>query len=319
MTTKLLRFIILVYSVLGMSATTLAQEFKSTIRLVVPYGAGGSTDILARAVAPALSKELGQTVIIENKPGANGQIGTLFVKNAPPDGSVFLFTLDHSVVIVPLITPNVPYAPLTDFVTVAKAGRFEWIMATPVSVPAKTMPEFIELARKDPGLRNYGVPVVGGVPQVMGEALAKKVGEPFTVIPFGGAATLMPQVMGGQLAAGIVGTGEALNMAKSNRVRLMGISGTKRSAMLPDVPTFEELGMPGVTLGTLYTVFAPKGLAQPLSEKFNKALSVAIQDPSVIKSAQEMSITLESSSLNDIQHEIVEVANFWKNALKAPQ
>jgi tripartite-type tricarboxylate transporter receptor subunit TctC len=305
-------------AVLAMQPLTQAQEFKQTIRLIVPYGAGGSTDVIARAVAPTLAKELGQSVVIDNKPGANGQIGSQYVKTAPADGSVFLFTLDHSVIIVPQITPNVSYGP-KDFMPVGIAGRFQWVLATPLTAPAKTLPEFIEAARKDPSLRNYGVPIVGGVPQIMGEAVAKKVDSAMTVIPFAGAAPLMPQLMGGQLSAGIVGVGEALSMYKTGKVRLMGISGNKRSSILPDVPTFEEMGLPGVRLGTFYTVYAPKDLPKAMAERFNKALRLAVADPSVEKRAQEMSIELHSPALEETQREMASVADFWQRAQKAPQ
>ncbi len=292
-----------------------AQDFKVPIRLIVPYGAGASTDAMARAVAPTLSKELGQPVVVENKPGANGQIGTQFVKSAPADGSVLLFTLDHSVLIVPIVTPGVNYSA-KDFQNVGKAGRFQWVFTTPLSGPAANLSEFIAAAQSDASLRNYGVPIVGGVPAIMGEAIAKKAGVTMTVVPFAGAAPLMPQLMGGQLAAGIVGVGEALSMSKSGKVRLMGISGKKRSSILPDVPTFEELGMPGVQLGTLYSVFAPKDLPLPMAEKINAALRLAIKDPQVIHRAQEMSIELESATLAESQREIREVATFWERALK---
>ena len=304
---------------LAWASAAIGQEFKGPIRLIVPYGAGGSTDVMARAVAPTLSKELGQPVVIENKPGANGQIGTQYVKTAPADGTTFLFTLDHSVVIVPLITANVGYSALKDFLAVGKVGRFQWVFTTPIVGPAKTLPEFIDLARRDPSLRNYGVPIIGGVPQIMGEAVAKKVSTDMTVIPFAGAAPLMPQLMGGQIAAGIVGVGEALSMSKSGKVRLLGISGNKRSVILPNVPTFDELGMPGVTLGTLYSVFAPKDLPRVLAERFNKALALAVADPKVEQRAHEMSIELEAVGLDDAQREIATVADFWQRALGNPK
>ena len=300
---------------LAWTSPAVAQDFKGTIRLIVPYAAGGTTDVMARAVAPTLSKELGQPVVVENKPGANGQIGTQYVKTAPADGSVFLFTIDFSVVIVPMITPNVGYAA-QDFLPVGKVGRFQWVFVTPLSGPAKTLPEFIELARRDDSIRNYGVPIVGGVPQIMGEAVASKAGVAMTVVPFAGAAPLMPQLMGGQLAAGIVGVGEALSMAKSGKVRLMGISGNKRSSNLPDVPTFDELGMPGVRVGTLYSAFAPKGLPKPLAERFNQALRLAVADPQFEIRTRELSIESESTNLEDTQREITALSEFWQRALK---
>ena len=298
------------------TAPAVAQDFKGTIRLIVPYGAGGTTDVMARAVAPTLARELGQTVVVENKPGANGQIGTQFVKTAPADGSVFLFTIDFSVVIIPMITPNVGYTA-QDFLPVGKVGRFQWVFVTPLSGPAKTLPEFIELARRDESIRNYGVPIVGGVPQIMGEAVAKKAAVKLTVVPFAGAAPLMPQLMGGQLAAGIVGVGEASSMAKSGKVRLLGISGSKRSPLLPDVPTFDELGMPGVQVGTLYSAFAPKTLPRPLAEKFNKALRDAAAQPQFKSQAHDLSIEVESADLQETQREITALTDFWQRAMKS--
>lgn len=291
-------------------------QFKQAIHLVVPYGAGASTDAMARQVAPILSRELGQAVVVDNKPGANGQIGSQFVKVAPADGSTFLFTLDHSVVVVPYITPDVPYS-LKDFQVVGKVGRFQWVFVTPLNGPAKTMSEFIDDAKRDPTLRNYGVPIVGGVPQIMGEAVERKSGVSLTPVPFAGAATLMPQLMGGQLSSGIVGVGEALSMVKSGRVRLLGISGSKRSSMLPDVPTFEELGMPGVNLGTVYIVLAPRELPNAMAEKFNAALRLAVADANVQHEAKEMSIELESAGLAETQRELTSIADFWQHALKA--
>ena len=298
------------------TSPAVAQDFKQTIRLIVPYGAGGTTDVMARAVAPTLSKELGQSVVVENKPGANGQIGTQFVKTAPADGSVFLFTIDFSVVILPMITPNLGYTP-QDFLPVGKVGRFQWVFVTPLTGPAKTLPEFIELAGRDESIRNYGVPIVGGVPQIMGEAVGKKAGVKLTVVPFAGAAPLMPQLMGGQLAAGIVGVGEASSMAKSGKVRLLGISGSKRSPLLPDVPTFDELGMPGVQVGTLYSAFAPKALPRPLAEKFNKALRDAAAQPQFKSQAHDLSIEVESSDLQETQREITALTDFWQRAMKS--
>lgn len=303
---------------LGLSVASMlaaAQDFKGPIRLIVPYGAGGSTDVMARAVGPTLSRELGQPVLIENKPGANGQIGTQYVKTAPGDGTVFLFTLDHSVVIVPFIAPNVSYT-IKDFQNVGKVGRFQWVFVTPISSPAASLPEFMTATKQDPLQRNFGVPIIGGVPQIMGDAFSKKAGVDMTVVPFAGAAPLMPQLMGGQLASGIVGVGEALSMFKSGKVRLLGISGEKRSAILPDVPTFEELGLPGVKLGTLYSVFAPKSLPHSMAERMNAALRLAVKDAKVMNTAHEMSIELESTTLEESQQEIQEVATFWSRTMK---
>ena len=135
---------------LCVSTTVIAQDFKAPIKIVVPFGAGGATDVVARLVAPGLSKHLGQPVVVENKPGASGQLGTAYVKSAPADGSTFLLALDHSVVVVPMMTPAANYDAIKDFVAVGQVARFQWTLAVPVSSPAKNLNDFVDLVRKDP-------------------------------------------------------------------------------------------------------------------------------------------------------------------------
>jgi tripartite-type tricarboxylate transporter receptor subunit TctC len=293
-----------------------AQEFKSPIRIVIPFAPGGATDALARVLGPKLSKELSQTVIIDNKPGASGQIGTAAVKAAAPDGSTFLLALDHSVVVVPLITPSAGYDAVKEFVPVGQVARFQWTFAVPLSSPAKTLPEFVELVRRDPQNGNYGVPLTGGVPEIIGSAITRKANVKMEAIAFGGSAQMMPQLIGGQLASGVTGEPEGVTMAKGGKVRILAISGGKRSALLPDVPTFEELGFTGVDVNSFNAFFAPKGLPRSLAEKFNAALRAVLNDPEVQARIKDMSLDLAPTNLEQSASELSKSYAFWHDAAK---
>jgi tripartite-type tricarboxylate transporter receptor subunit TctC len=304
---------------LCLCGASLAQEFKGPIKIVVPFGAGGATDVVARVLAPGLAKQLGQTVIVENKPGASGQLGTAAVKAAPPDGSTFLLALDHSVVVVPLMTPSAGYDAIQDFVAVGQVARFQWTFAVPVGSPAKSLNEFVEAVRKNPTMGNYGVPLQGGVPDIIGASLSRKGSIQMTAVPFGGSATLMPQLVGGHLAAGVTGEPEGLQMSKGGKVRILAISGSKRSTFLPSVPTFEEQGYPGVSVNSFNAFFAPKALPKPLAEKFNAALRTTLADKDVQQKIQEMSLELAPADLQESAQEVGRSYEFWKRAGVVPK
>ena len=288
-----------------------AQDFKGPVKIVVPFAAGGATDALARLLAPRLAKEIGQPIIIDNRPGASGQIGTAAVKAAPPDGSTLLLALDHSVVVVPLITPGAGYDALKDFAPVGQVARFQWTLAVPIGSPARTLPEFVEVVRKDPVKGNYGVPLTGGVPDIIGTAISRKASVKMEPIPFGGSAQLMPQLIGGQLASGVTGEPEGVQMLRGGKVRLLAISGGKRSSLLPDVPTFEELGFTGVNVNSFNAFFAPKGLPRPTAEKFNAALRTVLKDPEVQQKFREMSLELAPTDLEQSARELATSYAFW--------
>lgn len=280
----------------------------------MPFAAGGATDAVARHLAPRLSKELGAQVIIENKPGASGQLGTSFVKSAPPDGSTYLLALDHSVVVVPLITPTAGYDAVKDFVPVGQVSRFQWTFAVPASTPVATLSEFVDAVRKDPAQGNYGVPLQGGVPDIIGAAISRKAGVKMQAVPFGGSAQLMPQLIGGQLASGVTGEPEGLQMLKSGKVRILAISGGKRSGFLPNVPTFEELGYAGVNVNSFNAFFAPKGTPRAVLERFNGALRTALGDPEIQHKIAEMSLEVAPTDLEQSAMELQKSYKFWNSA-----
>ncbi|XDF34416.1 tripartite tricarboxylate transporter substrate binding protein [Paracidovorax avenae] len=296
----------------GACGLAAAQEFKQPIRIVVPFAAGGATDAVARILGPGLSRELGQPVIIDNRPGASGLIGSNVVKNAAPDGATLLFALDHSLVVAPLITPGANYDAVRDFQALGTVTRFQWVFQVPLASPARNLADFMQLARSRPELRSFGVPVLGGMPELMGTAIGAKAGAPFEQVPFPGSAQLMPLLIGGQLPAGVTGSPEAVQLAKGRKVRALAITGDKRSPLFPDVPTFEEQGIPHMTISSFNAFFGPKALPAALAARFNAALLKTLQDPEVRSKIADMSLDLEAhSTLEAAAAELRQDYDFW--------
>lgn len=293
-----------------------AQEFKQPIRFVVPFGAGGATDVLARLVATRIGKDLGQTVIIENKPGAGGQIGTQAVKGAPADGSVFLVTTEHPLVVLPHITPSVGYSPEKDFAIMGKIANLQWALSTPASTGVKTMPQFIDYVRRDATRGNFGIPLTGGIPTMIGSVIAKKGGIEMTPIPYAGGAPMVTHLLGGQLSTGVTGTPEAAAMQKTGKVVVLALAGSRRSAYLPDVPTFNELGYPDLDVDSWIAVFAPKGLPSAMAERFNAALRAALAEPDVRTKLADLSLEVTPTTLSEASREYASALAFWARAYK---
>ena len=183
------------------------------------------------------------------------------------------------VVVVPLITPTAGYDAVKDFAPAPDRWRGSSgpSLCRPAA-PATTLSEFVELVRKNPAQGNYGVPLQGGVLDIIGAAISRKASVKMEAVPFGGSAQLMPQLIGGQLASGVTGEPEGIQMLKTGKVRILAISGGKRSSLLPNVPTFEELGYSGVNVNSFNAFFAPKGTPRPVLEKFNAALRTVLRD-----------------------------------------
>jgi tripartite-type tricarboxylate transporter receptor subunit TctC len=299
------------------SAVASAQDSK-TVRIVVPFPPGGATDTLARTIAPKLSRELAQPVIVENRAGASGQIGTSFVKSATPDGTTYLFSTDHTIVAVPLLIPKAGYDALSDFVAVGQVARFQLALSVSPVTGAKSLPEFADYARANPGRANYGLPVVGGFPSMVGIAITKKIGVPMTAVPYNGSGPVVADVAAGQVSAGVTGLADAMPMFTGGRVRVVAVSGTKRSSVAPDVPTFEELGYSGLTANAWYAFFAPKALPAAIAERFNQALAKALTEPDVKQKIADLSTELAPTSLPEADRELRSAAAFWAEAAKSP-
>lgn len=300
----------------GLSA---AQSFKAPVKIVVPQAPGGGTDIVARLLIPGLSRELGQTVIVENRPGASGQVGTQLVRNAPPDGSTILFAVDHSLIIVPLIVPGVRYDVTTDFVPLGQAVRTFWTLIIPPNAAYSDFKGYLAAIKRDPMLRSYGVPLAGGASNVIGNAIGKHAGVEMVQVPYQGSAPVLQNILAGQVPAGLTGMPEAMAAHRSGKAKVIAVSGMERTPLLPDVPTFKELGIDGLGFHTFLGFFAPKGFPPALAQAFNAALRKALADPAVQEKIRQMALQPAPTTLEQANREVGEMAAFWKAAIGTRQ
>lgn len=257
------------------SAGTSAYPSKP-IRVVLPYAPGGATDIMARTVAQKLTEILGQQVLIDNKPGANSNIGTEMVAKAAPDGYTLLFTNDATFVLNPALFASLPYNVSRDFVPVATVAYLNLSMTVSSSLPANSFKELVAWTRARSGSISYGSYGVGSQAHLMGEMYKKLTGTDIVHVPYKGSAPAVADVIGGQVVFTFPAIPTIQGFLKSGRVKVLAISGDKRSPLLPEVPTFSELGFKDMDIGAWYAFLAPTGTPREVVNKLNAAVATML-------------------------------------------
>ena len=250
------------------------------IRLVVNFPAGGSPDVVARAVATPLSAALGVPVVIDNRSGAGGIVGAEAVAKAAPDGYTFLLSSGSAMAIVPLITPKLPYTPGKDLVAVAAGARLELFLVARSDLPFTNYAEFVKYAKANPGKLTYGTPGNGTSPHIAGEMLKAQAGI-FTVhIPYRGSGAALQDLLGGQIDYSF-DPGIAFQHIRSGKLRLLAMGSAKRSPLYPNTATLAELGLGGFDTGTTHGFWAPGGTPQPVIDRVNAEINKALLLPAV--------------------------------------
>lgn len=251
------------------------------IRLVVPFAPGGSTDILARAIGPRLSAALGVPVVIENRPGAGGSLGAADVAKAEPDGSTLLMGHIGTLAVNPAIYPKLAYDPLKSFVPVAWVARVPNVLVVNTASPAKSLKDFIDRARAQPGRMTYSSGGNGSAAHITFEYLKLR-GKFFMVhVPYRGTAPSVTDVLGGQVDATFTGAPAVLPHIRSGRLRALAVSSPKRLPSLPDVPTVAESGFAGFEADQWYGVVAPAGTPAAVVARLNAEINKALALPEV--------------------------------------
>jgi tripartite-type tricarboxylate transporter receptor subunit TctC len=260
------------------SAQAHSQDYPSKpIRVVVPFSPGGVADNSARVVADGLGTRLGQQVLVENRPGASGNIGTQAVAQAPPDGYTLLLGFDGTMVINPHVFPKIPFDTLKDFAPVTKLGDATLILVAHPSVPARSLAEFIAHAKARPGPFAYGTSGTGGTPHLAGELLKLRTGIALEHVPYKGGGQAITDVVGGQIPLVFTAIATAQQYVRAGRVVGLGVPGARRSAALPDVPTFVESGLPGFDVSSWTGIFAPASTPRPLIDKLQRELAAVLR------------------------------------------
>lgn len=259
------------------------------VRMVVPYAPGGGTDTAARIVALKLSQTLGQPVVVDNRPGAAGMLGTDVVAKAPADGYTILLTNGSPIVLNPLLYSKMAYDPRRDFAAVARVSQAPMVLLVNASVPAKNLQEFVAWGKQSGQPLSYASFGAGSESHLAGAYFSKLVTLSMEHIPYKGSAPAMQDLASGQVTAMFTDPGSAKGMIKAGRVKALAAGGIRRSRSLPDVPTFAELGMPTMNeFVTWFGVFAPAATPRPLLQKLSDAVVESVQAPDAVTRFGEM-------------------------------
>ena len=265
------------------STAAFAQAWPNrTIRLVVSYAPGGVTDFVARLIAQPLSETLGQSVVVENKPGAAGMIGNEVVATSPPDGYTFLMYVDANA-ILPSIMKHVPYDALKSFEPITVLGRGSHVILAHPSLPVRSLGELIAYAKKHPGELSYASPGPGSPQSLSVEAIKKASGINIVHIPYKGGGQAIADVASGQVKLGVLGMAPALPHIKSGKLIALAVTGGKRSPLLPDVPTVAEAALPGFETVQWQGIAAPANTPAPIVNRIHGELVRIMGTPHVIE------------------------------------
>jgi len=276
-----------------------AQSDK-TIRLLVGFPPGGSIDIVSRVLAEKMKDDLKANILIENRAGAGGRVAADLLKAAPADGSVVMITPIVVPVLAPLVFSKLNYNPATDFAPVGHVCSFNFALSVPASLPVKNIAEFVAWLKANPQKANFGSPAPGSLPHFFGEMLSREAKADMVHVPFAGGAAMMNAIMGGQVSAGIDVLLEALEAHKAGKVRILATSGDKRSAVLPDVPTFKESGFPNIVASGWFAMYAPAKTPVPAIEAMNRALNKALANPEVLDRFGKLALEAGGGSAADL-------------------
>jgi tripartite-type tricarboxylate transporter receptor subunit TctC len=267
-----------------------AEYPDKPIRLVVPFGAGGVTDTSGRVVAEALGKRLGQSIVVENKAGASGNIGTQLVSLAPPDGYTLVLGFDGTLVINPHVFANFPIDVQKDLAPVGKIGDATLIIVAHPSFPAKTLQELIAHSKKDPKGVSYGTSGVGGTPHIAGELLKQKTGANLQHVPYKGGGPAMTDALGGNIPLVFTAVAGAMQHVKAGRLVPIAVSSATRSPALPEVPTFIEAGVADFQADSWVAILAPAKTPRAVIDKLNKELNAVLSDPAIVQKLATLGI-----------------------------
>jgi tripartite-type tricarboxylate transporter receptor subunit TctC len=293
-----------------------AQDGRTPLRLVVGYTAGGSSDALARMVAEKLRDELGTPIIVDNRPGAGGQIAADHVRASPPDGNTILVANSHMMVMLPLTTKGAKYKP-ADFAPVVRLTSFFEALSVPSGVPATSIAQWLALARKNPQAGNFGVPAAGSVSHFLGYRLGQDNQVDLQAIPYKGAAPLVQDLLSGQIQAGILPILDVAPHHQAGKLRVLAVNGAKRAQLLPQVPTLKELGIAGFDTLEWTALLAPAGTPAAVVERLNAATRKVLAAPDMQERLLKLGMEANPSSPVELGQLLASDLAQWAPVVKA--
>jgi tripartite-type tricarboxylate transporter receptor subunit TctC len=281
---------LLTVAALGVSPQAAATYPDKPVKLLVGYGPGGATDIIARVLSKYLSDKWGQAVVVENKPGASGMIAASDVVRANPDGYTLLLGYTPEVSINQLVFSNMRYDPIKDLTPISLAADAPLVLAVGAKLPVKSLKEILDKGKGATPL-TYGSPGVGGQQHMAGELLGGATKISLTHIPYKGTGPAVAALVGGQIDLFFATTPPLLGQIRAGKVTPIAVAGSQREKLLPDVPTFVELGYPAIQLTNWFGVFGPRNLPAPVLNKITTDVTAALKDPAVVKQLEDQGLT----------------------------
>jgi len=296
-----------------LSPALLAQTYPARpIRMVVPYPAGGTTDLLARGIAQKMGEALGQQVVVENRTGAGGNIGSDLVAKSKPDGYTLLMGTIASHAINPNLYRDLPYDAVKDFAPIALVATLPNLLVVNPTVPVKTVKELIALARARPGELAFASAGSGTTQHLSGEIFKKMAGVDMLHIPYKGNAPAVTDLVGGQVQVMFDNIPISLQQVRAGKLRALAVTGPRRSPVLPDIPTIAEAALPGYSVTSWFALFAPAGTPQDIVALLNRETNKALADPALHRQLADQGIETGSGTPAQLAAHIQAEIQRWK-------
>jgi tripartite-type tricarboxylate transporter receptor subunit TctC len=293
-----------------------AQDYPNRpVRYIVSFPPGGSADLISRAIAPRLSERLGQPVVVENRPGAGGMIGVDAVAKAAPDGYTIGLAAAGALSSNISLYPSMPFHPEKDLVHITPLAMIPFFLIAHPSQPA-TLKEVIAKAKSAPGALSYGHGGNGSTMHLSGELLNMLAGTKIQAVPYKGSGPVSADVLGGQVPLGVVDVPSALSNVRAGKVRALAVTSKKRLSAAPEVPTFEEAGVPGYEAVGWFGVVAPAGTPRPIVARLNTEIRSALEDPEIRRRALEAGTEPFTTTPEEFSAMIREETKKWAEVIK---
>lgn len=317
MSTIIARALLLGVALIVGAGPALAQTYPAKpIRIVVPYPPGGTSDILARALGQKLTEAWSQPVVVENKPGANGNVGAEIVAKSPPDGYTLLLADIGALAISPSLYPTLPFDPAKDFAPVTMVAYSPHILVVNPGVAAATVKELIALAAAKPGKLNFAISGVGGAPHLAGVDFALRNGIKWEYIPYKGGSQAIADVAGGQADVTLNGMLATYPLVQGGRLKLIAVSSAKRMSAIPNVPTIAESGVPGFETGSWQGVVAPAGTPREIVTKLNTTIAGILNTQDLRESLAKQGAEVRTNSPDEFATFIRTEKARWAKVVK---
>ena len=298
----------------GLAATAHAQYPARNVRFVVPFPPGGLADYVARVIGQPITQALGQQLLVDNRPGADGAVAGVIVQKAAPDGYTLFFATNSPLSAVPALHKNPPYDPIADFTPISLLGRFTFFLFVNPSLPVRTLGELIEYARTNPGKLNYGT---GNTSAIVASAQLKLLARiDMAHVPYKGDAPTTTDMLGNRIQVAFMATVPGLAQAKEGRLRLLAVLLPQRSALAPDVPTIAEAGMPGISITPWGGVFGPAKLPAPIVERLSKDFRAVLARSEIREQLGRQGFEAQSSTPAELAAYNKDQLQTWKRVIQ---